>query len=267
MPNTCGHWDTSPTPDAGNPDGLPDRVRQGRTLRRRHTGAGADIRRACHTGQIKRNGTVYIIDGGPAMGNVGRFLRELADALRKTAAEDAKFDRFAATILPPGSGGCFSKVDLRAAVRTILNAHDGYNDRNIPAAGKGFRARAAMLSAHSQRGLGELPWCPRDVRPADAPVSFPCLWDAPQHDRVQWNGAAENKVNPLGQILFGTPEVGAVGRNAGEVMGVLGGATINPHELLIPRPIRPRSTSQTCWRSSNHCELSGLRSGRKTLWE
>ena len=62
--------------------------------------------------------------------------------------------------------------------------------------------------------------------PANAPVSYPCLWDAPQHDRVQWNGAAENKVSPLGKILFGTEDVGALGRNSGEVLGVFGSATV-----------------------------------------
>jgi hypothetical protein len=66
-------------------------------------------------------------------------------------------------------------------------------------------------------------------------VSYPCLWDAPQHDRVQWNGAAENRVSVLGDILFGTKQVGALGRNSGEVLGVFGHAEVNPHELLIPR--------------------------------
>lgn len=44
--------------------------------------------------------------------------------------------------------------------------------------------------------------------PADAPVSYPFLWDIPQHDYVQWNGLAANA------------GLGAVGRNTGEVIGV-----------------------------------------------
>ncbi|KMT66784.1 di-heme-cytochrome C peroxidase [Catenovulum maritimum] len=44
--------------------------------------------------------------------------------------------------------------------------------------------------------------------PANAPVSYPFLWDIAQHDYVQWNGIAANA------------GVGAVGRNTGEVMGV-----------------------------------------------
>ncbi|MCB1962896.1 MAG: hypothetical protein KDF24_06985 [Rhodocyclaceae bacterium] len=44
----------------------------------------------------------------------------------------------------------------------------------------------------------------------DAPVSYPFLWDIPQHDYVQWNGLAANA------------GVGPIGRNAGEVIGVFG---------------------------------------------
>lgn len=45
---------------------------------------------------------------------------------------------------------------------------------------------------------------------ADAPVSYPFLWDTPQHDYVQWNGLADNA------------GLGSIGRNAGEVIGVFG---------------------------------------------
>lgn len=44
----------------------------------------------------------------------------------------------------------------------------------------------------------------------NAPVSYPFLWDIPQHDYVQWNGLADNA------------GLGPVGRNAGEVIGVFG---------------------------------------------
>jgi len=44
----------------------------------------------------------------------------------------------------------------------------------------------------------------------DAPVSYPFLWDIPQHDYVQWDGLAANA------------GLGPIGRNAGEVIGVFG---------------------------------------------
>jgi mono/diheme cytochrome c family protein len=50
----------------------------------------------------------------------------------------------------------------------------------------------------------------RFYNPPDAPVSYPVLWDIPQHDYVQWNGIAANA------------GLGPIGRNAGEVIGVFG---------------------------------------------
>src|SRR6266849_2756980 len=44
----------------------------------------------------------------------------------------------------------------------------------------------------------------------DAPVSYPLLWDIPQHDYVQWNGLGANA------------GLGPIGRNTGEVIGVFG---------------------------------------------
>lgn len=46
--------------------------------------------------------------------------------------------------------------------------------------------------------------------PSNAPVSYPFLWDTPQHDYVQWNGFA------------GNAGAGPLGRNVGEVIGVFG---------------------------------------------
>jgi len=44
----------------------------------------------------------------------------------------------------------------------------------------------------------------------DAPVSYPFLWDIPQHDYVQWNGIGVNA------------GLGSIGRNTGEAIGVFG---------------------------------------------
>ncbi|UJP04476.1 MAG: di-heme-cytochrome C peroxidase [Nitrosomonas sp.] len=48
----------------------------------------------------------------------------------------------------------------------------------------------------------------RIYNPADAPVSYPFLWDVPQHDYVQWNGRVGNS------------GLGPMARNAGQVIGV-----------------------------------------------
>ena len=46
--------------------------------------------------------------------------------------------------------------------------------------------------------------------PANAPVSYPYLWDIPQHDYVQWTGLVSNG------------SLGPLGRNVGQVIGVFG---------------------------------------------
>jgi hypothetical protein len=61
------------------------------------------------------------------------------------------------------------------------------------------------LDAAQQRALREILY-----NRASAPVSYPFLWDTPQHDYVQWNGLAANA------------GLGPVGRNAGEAIGVFG---------------------------------------------
>ena len=53
--------------------------------------------------------------------------------------------------------------------------------------------------------------------PSDAPVSYPFLWNISQFTRVQWNGIAENKPVTINGKTF---DLGALGRNTGEVIGV-----------------------------------------------
>jgi hypothetical protein len=54
---------------------------------------------ACHASQINHNGTAYLIDGGPALGNAEKLLRNLELSLESTLTNDAKFDRFAKAVL------------------------------------------------------------------------------------------------------------------------------------------------------------------------
>ncbi|MGC2166771.1 MAG: di-heme-cytochrome C peroxidase, partial [Gallionella sp.] len=62
---------------------------------------------------------------------------------------------------------------------------------------------AAILDLRQQAELKN-----KIFNPPNAPVSYPFIWDIPQHDYVQWNGIADNSGE------------GPIGRNAGEVIGV-----------------------------------------------
>lgn len=65
---------------------------------------------------------------------------------------------------------------------------------------------------------------------ADAPVSYPYLWDIPYQDFVQWNGMAKNAGG------------GALGRNIGQLIGVFGtldwktsDGLFSPSDILIEK--------------------------------
>jgi hypothetical protein len=61
------------------------------------------------------------------------------------------------------------------------------------------------------------------AKPADAPVSYPFLWDTPQHNVVQWLGIAKNG---------GLFDIFTLSRNVGEVIGVFADVVI-PHEPTL----------------------------------
>ncbi len=212
---------------------------------------------ACHTSQINHSGTAFVVDGGPAMGDFEKLMKVLASALRQTAGNDKKFARFAnaLNVDPLSDAG---RV-LRSGVRAVARQRVGYNDRNFPGRGEHafgpgrVDAFGAIFNEVSVTFLD----IPQNWHAANAPVSYPCLWDAPLHQHVQWNGAAENRTSPLGRILFNTMEVGALGRNAGEVLGVFGHVHVNGIEL--PVPLRYSSTVNTD-------NLISIENSLKILW-
>jgi hypothetical protein len=62
--------------------------------------------------------------------------------------------------------------------------------------------------------------------PSDAPVSYPFLWNIHQLDKVQWNGIAERK------LIGPSFDIGALGRNIGEVVGVFADVTLERFPAL-----------------------------------
>lgn len=213
-----------------NPDGLP----VGFTRDGDHLGLTCA---ACHTSQINFRGMGWLIDGGPTLGDVSQLQQQTVESLQKTLSSDAKFGRFAARVLGSNASNATKKDDLKREMKRVLEIRTGYNQRNLPPAsathfGPGrVDAFGAILNEVTTQIAAES----SNVHAADAPVSYPFLWDTPQHDRVQWNGAAKNTKLPLLAPLLGTEHIGALGRNAGEVLGVFGSADANTQEHLIPR--------------------------------
>ncbi len=166
---------------------------------------------ACHTSLIEYGGKSYLIDGGPGMGDLQGLLKSLEEALAKINSDQTRFDDFAKSILAENDTPD-ERTKLQEAVEQMLGDRKAYNDRNLPnhaddAFGFGrVDAFGAILNEVTVRFL-ELP---SNQRPANAPVSYPFLWDTPHHDKVQWNGSAPNSYG------------GSLARNVGEVLGVFG---------------------------------------------
>lgn len=177
---------------------------------------------ACHTGRVDYEGQKYLIEGGPTLGHFNRFLHELVQALVETHGDDPKFDRFAQARLGAQASDA-SRNDLREELDVEIERLQKRLDVNrivasgFPADHAGFGRLDAFQNIFNQItaiAMGD------DTNRADpdAPVSYPFLWGAPQSDRVQWNGQADN-----------TKLVGPLGRNVAEVIGVFGKLEMEPH--------------------------------------
>ena len=226
----------SPTPD--NPDGLPIGF----------TADGAQANRdyeaisskwlgltcsACHTGQVEyeNDGTLHkiLIDGAPTMADFESFMLALVDAMQATLDDPARFEAFATEVLAGDTTEADEPEELREQLADMTELRRLWNDRNSgyadPADTSGPNKRygfarldaiGAIFNEIVATGIG----APGNRNPADAPVSYPFVWDTPQHDFVQWNGSVANK------------GAGALGRNVGEVLGVFGSIRLNDKRVL-----------------------------------
>jgi len=155
---------------------------------------------ACHTNDMVLAGQRVRIDGGPPLSDFQTFMHQLNAAVKATATDDAKFERFAARVGPTDGAKALRArlIDYQASLSALVE-----RNRTPHSYGAGrLDAFGYILNAVAGHALQE----PRNIRPPDAPVSYPFLWLTPKLEWVQWNGSA---ANPMG-------------RNAGEVLGTFG---------------------------------------------
>jgi hypothetical protein len=184
---------------------------------------------ACHTGQLEyaQGGVVRAIriDGAPAKTDAQQFLTDLLAASRATLAEPARFDTFAKAVLGPGYTAA-KAAQVKDGLGKWVAQFGEFMDISLPAAtpwGPGrLDAFGMIFNRIAARDLGI-----RDnYKIADAPVRYPFLWNASRQDRTQWNGSVRNGLY-----------IQALGRNAGEVLGVF--ADFAPHRIVPPTPFSP----------------------------
>ncbi len=188
-----------------NPDGLPVGFTKGED-ERKVAWLGFTCA-ACHTSEIRHQGTRFRVDGAPGMADLVPFRDELIAAVRATLADPAKFDRFAAKALGAGSGQAFRKDAFKKDVQSYLDETVVLADRSRPEHPAG-PSRVDAFSILINEMIGTVPGLPENYRKPAAPVSYPFLWGAADLEWVQWNGAVQD----------------AIARNVGEVLIVFGHA-------------------------------------------
>jgi len=167
---------------------------------------------ACHTAQIEyqKDGATQLlrIDGAPATADFQLFLTELAATLRATVSDANRFDRFAHDVLGP-QYSVASAITLKSKFGDWVNAFAGFMDDSLPASSPWGPARLDAFGMIFNRVAGKDLGIPDNIKVADAPVSYPFLWNASRQDKTQWNGGVPNGLY-----------INAIGRNTGEVFGV-----------------------------------------------
>ncbi len=197
-------------PTWDNPDGLPVGLVKDTFKDKDYVGFTCA---ACHTNQVNYRGVGIRIDGGPAMADMEGMLTALSGALASTLEDEAKFERLAKNVLK--ANYLEQKETFRQTLKATFDQRDDYNRINTPSleAGGQVHYGYARLDAFGRifnRVFEHLTPAEDNFNPANAPVSYPFLWDTPQHDFVQWNGVGDNA------------DIGPLGRNTGEVLGVFG---------------------------------------------
>lgn len=155
----------------------------------------------CHTGQIIYRGRAVRIDGAPALVDITGFFIQIEKALTETLSDGTKLARFAAA---SGKNQDAARALLSESQRWFQN----YNRANASTTIEGYGRLDAVGRIINQ--VIRMTSDAKNSLEPNAPNSFPLLWDAPRHDYVQWAGFSANA------------GAGALGRNAGEVIGTYG---------------------------------------------
>lgn len=196
-------WDD---PEA-NPNGLPIGLTEdlGRLGSEPQLGMNCS---ACHVTEIRVGDRLALVDGGVSHFDFWRFMSNLDSALSQTAEDTERLERFV-TSLNAQVDIPLTTDQVAARLNQINGQRAQWQARNhadvVPGPGR-VDALNVILNQVTAGMVGR----PENARAANAPVSYPALWDAPYMDVVQYNGAVPNA------------GAGAIGRNVGQVLGVFG---------------------------------------------
>jgi mono/diheme cytochrome c family protein len=176
---------------------------------------------ACHTSEIDVGNHRLQIDGGPPLSDFQAFIQGMSKALKATTESDDKLTRFAKKIIPEAGYNETEKLRLKSAVNQFRSWLDNYIEMNYGGLTTSYGyGRLDAFGAILNRVTAEYTGIKDNAVPANAPTSYPFLWNTSQLSWVQWNGTANNHI----------------ARNVGEVLGVFAHTTVktdDPGELFL----------------------------------
>ncbi|MFC6690752.1 di-heme-cytochrome C peroxidase [Pseudomonas lini] len=149
---------------------------------------------ACHTAQINFEGQNLVINGGPTNADFQNFFKELRAALSTTASDPEKFERFAKSVLEDD----LSKGNRHRLKKSLesLNAFYAQNE-TLNATDLQYGPGRLDAVGHILNKISQVTHAtPPTPNPSDAPVSYPFLWNTPQHNVLQWNGMVSKANSP-----------------------------------------------------------------------
>lgn len=161
---------------------------------------------ACHTGRFTYKGTAVIVDGGPALTDLGKFRKASGLALFFTRYAPFRFDRFSTAVLGPQADEA-AKAALMKQLDKVLAGGQIEVDLDKKVAEKSIEEGFGRLDALNRIGNQVFSLDlerPENYAAQSAPVAFPHIWDTSWFDWVQYNASIMQ------------PMV----RNAGEALGV-----------------------------------------------
>jgi len=169
---------------------------------------------ACHTGELRHDGTVIRVEGASNSIDVTQFQTALGGAMLLTQRLPFRFTRFADRVLrargldPESPDYDVERDRLRSAVDAFMTASTPESltaqRKRLYSNHPGGFGRTDALARIGNMVFGTEMELDDNLTVGSAPVKFPSIWDAPYFSWAQYNGSIE----------------GPMVRNVGESLGV-----------------------------------------------
>ena len=165
---------------------------------------------------------------GRTLANYEAFMAEFLASLKARTTTTRNSNRFSAAVL-----GEQNTTGARATLKSELGTRIAWYEKLAKHNASGTPYGHGRLDAqgHILNKIALVTGADQTVLlPPDAPVSYPHIWNAHQHDRVQWNGLLPHL--PSGKVTIDgrKADIGALARNVGEVLGVFAEIAVDKNE-------------------------------------